>query len=782
MIRRTGQALTSPAGVAMLVVGATLGGLLVGYEPIGGDPDRLYRPIKMELARSLHAGTLPFWSDRFGLGVPLVAESHAAAFYPPNWLLYGFLDVSAAYRLSMWLHYLALAAATFAYARRLQVQPWGAALAGVAFSLCGFQAIHSSHEPFYSALPFLPLVLCFVEDYIARRRALSLAMIALLWGVQITLGHFQIAAWTAALAIVTGLWRRSATGDRAGTTAALLGALAWGASIASVQLVLSWDLAHFTGAARRSIDELMFYVYPPAHWAELAIPRLFQAVTGGPEGAYWSTQATTAYEARFYIGTVALIFAFVGFTARGDVALKPWRAIVPASIALATMPAWWPAGYELLLQLPGVGYFRAPARYTLLTALGLSLFAGRGFDRAVSASRVAVGLVLALLFCILASAWAIYWTQLPQHRAAFAGLDVAHLLMWNGAAWALGVGAIIAWRYRVIGPLAPLLLAALELGILFHQGTTVWDWSTDIGQQSPVLRRLAQELDGGTVAGEVHDLPVHVGRAATYPYLGMRMPPPTSAMEFARFGTSLTDSRTSRLLWRLGASHAIWPAPLDASGAEVLYAGPDEVLDERARKRDGTSGPATWYLVRLPTAPGVHVATRARDVPDVRTVLAYLAQDASTDTAWFLPGDRPPDQPEPRARSARIVWWEGLSGEVEHDGACDLVVRRTYAPGWTARVDDGPETPVSRVDGGLQGIRLNGSGRSRVVLTYRPPGLAPALAATVLALGLVLFVLGRATVANHRGLNAASSSFPTAESRAGSPSAISDRTPSADGR
>ena len=118
----------------MLLVGIVLGGLLVGYEPVGGDPDRLYRPLKSELARSLAAGELPFWSDRFGLGVPLVAESHVAAFYPPNLLLYRVFDVSTAYRLSMWLHYVALVATTYGYARCLKLSPWGSALAGVAFS------------------------------------------------------------------------------------------------------------------------------------------------------------------------------------------------------------------------------------------------------------------------------------------------------------------------------------------------------------------------------------------------------------------------------------------------------------------------------------------------------------------------------------------------------------------------------------------------------------------------------------------------------------------------
>src|SRR5437016_3123003 len=42
-----------PLILALVLVGAILGGLLVGYEPVGGDPDRMYRPLKSELARAL---------------------------------------------------------------------------------------------------------------------------------------------------------------------------------------------------------------------------------------------------------------------------------------------------------------------------------------------------------------------------------------------------------------------------------------------------------------------------------------------------------------------------------------------------------------------------------------------------------------------------------------------------------------------------------------------------------------------------------------------------------
>src|SRR5205823_975811 len=93
-------------------------------------------------------------------------------------------------------------------------------------------------------------------------------------------------------------------------------------------------------------------------------------------------------------------------------------------------------------------------------------------------------------------------------------------------------------------------------------------------------------------------------------------------------------------------------------------------------------------------------------------------------------------------RTAVVRRWDGLSGVVEHDGACDLVLTRTYYPGWTARINDGPEQPVRPVDGGLQAIRLVGRGPSRVVVRYRPAGWPVAVGVSILATATAVIVVG----------------------------------------
>src|SRR5262249_44084476 len=196
------------------------------------------------------------------------------------------------------------------------------------------------------------------------------------------------------------------------------------------------------------LADLSFYSFPPAHWIEPALPWFFRGLRQGAEDPYWFGQATTGYEAMFYVGTVPLVLAFVGALdgGRGRPATWFWRLLVIASLALATMPRWWLAGYARILALPGLGSFRAPARYTLLASLGLALLAGQGLDRAVSAWRHRLGVGLALAFGLGAFGFGGAWSS----RADFRSLDGLCGLPFGLAAAALtltgrlGVGR--AWR------------------------------------------------------------------------------------------------------------------------------------------------------------------------------------------------------------------------------------------------------------------------------------------------------------------------------------------------
>ena len=340
----------------------------------------------------------------------------------------------------MWLHLVATAGLTVAYGRQLGLSPGGAALAGVSFALCGFQAIHASHEWAYHAVTFLPLVLLLTERHLARGGAAPLAGLALAVGAQWTLGHFQIATWTAILALTMIGWRTAVDRGLWPRAIGAAAALAWGVVIALVQIGLTRELTAFIGYGRPEA-QLSYYRFPIEHWFQPALPHLFANLVGPEADDYFARLLTSSGEAWLYVGTVPLILACVGLSAGRDRALAPWRWIALLAFLLATLPGWWPGGYRAVLQVPVLGAFRAPARYTSLASLGLCLLAGRGLDRTISARRTAVGLVIAVVLGMAAGAGGFLWTVRPEVRAALGDARDPALIA-SALAWAVGLAMV----------------------------------------------------------------------------------------------------------------------------------------------------------------------------------------------------------------------------------------------------------------------------------------------------------------------------------------------------
>jgi hypothetical protein len=746
----------APLFLALALVGTTLVGLLVGFEPVGGDPDRLYRPLKAELAGALAEGRIPFWSSRFGLGIPLVAESHVAAFYPPNLVLYRTLDVSTAYRISMWLHYVALVATTYAYARCIGLAAWGSALAGVSFTLCGFQTIHSSHEPFYSLMPYLPMALCLTERYMASGRVVWLAILAACLSFQWSLGHFQIQTWTNGLVILTGLWRGVLSGRpwrRA--LGAIVGAV-WGTAMAAVQLGLSWQFAKLVGQTRRAASELIYYSFPPLHWFELALPRLIRELRLGPEDPYWFGQETWGYEAALYVGTIPLVFAFVGAVGRGvSRSTVFWKIMVPVSFGLATMPRWWPQAYLRLLELPGIGYFRVPARYTLLTSFGLAILAGEGFDAAITKTRFRIGVCVALVFGICAAAAAYLWTRRADvYLVSF--LDGANGgLAWAGATWLVALSAVLAWRSQRLPAWGPLALAGIDLGILFYMGTTKWGWAISLPSQSPVLTELARRSPIGSVGGEVENLPVRANLTTGFPYIGFSLPKPNLILNYTQERLTRTDPHAlyeglqavalKRWFQRFRLEYLVTSTQSVEAIGTALGRWRDPALDQIAKHGPTDSAQRVWSVVQLDEPlPEARVATRARIVAKPDELIDRLFRSDERDTALFLSEEGV--LPRADGSRAQLISWNGEVATVEHEGPCDLVIARTFDPGWHARIGDGPSQSVVVVDGGFQAVRLEGSGTHRITLRYQAPGFIWYTAISLVAWGMAAGVIMAAVV------------------------------------
>ena len=379
--------------------------------------------------------------------------------------------------------------------------------------------------------------------------------------------------------------------------------------------------------------------------------------------------------------------------------MQPWPLIVLASVALATMPQWWPAGYQSLFN-SGARLFRAPARYTVITSLGLALLAGSGLDRAISSRRFAAGLLLAAIFAATAAVCALWWTARSGLFLAAAGGELRQVVSVATLTSILSLCVVWGWRVATLGHAPLFLLAAVELAVLYQGGPTSWGRAVNLPDQSPV--------PGVSPASRpVGPWPVRWTTCRSAPTT--HPPIPISACR-RRHPTRFSNSqRPAPRLPSLGlllcsavtaSAMASGMVPcLGGPAVETLYQGPDEALDRVVHK--------------LPDRPIVRAGIWCGTWTCPRPCLCVA-------------DERPPELPDSRSPAGRIVSWDDLEGQVEHDGVCDVVIRRTYTPGWTARVDEGPEIPVVPVDGGLQSVRLTGSGRTRVALHYRPPRLTAA--------------------------------------------------------
>ena len=262
---------------------------------IRGDPELLYQPIKVELVRALSASRLPFWSDQFGLGIPLVAESHVAAFYPLNWVFYRVWDCRGRISLDDVAALAWPGRGYLPYARVLAISHAGSALAAISFSLCGFQAVHAPHEPFYHLMPYLLVCLYLADRFAVSGRVAYLAGLALAWGLQLTLGHFQIQMWTAGPGYRDRRLAGLALPGPIRTKLTRLFGLFMGLGVGSgdcqhtTRLELGADQVHNLFPPPNSSRITLF---PISHWAQFALPAVYLGRPGGAGEAYWELHRT----------------------------------------------------------------------------------------------------------------------------------------------------------------------------------------------------------------------------------------------------------------------------------------------------------------------------------------------------------------------------------------------------------------------------------------------------------------------------------------------------------
>ena len=354
-------------------------------EPRGAGNDATFflLPHHLAIARVVRTfGHLPRWDDRGFGGRPLAGNPQAGMFYPPVWLVWW----SGAPSLLGWLtvgHLLWGGIGAYVLMRSFAVGRWAATVAAAIYQASPFLLAHTfeGHYPHVWAACWYPWAFWAYSQHRTGRHRGRLLLPMILAFTFLT-GHPQewfllvLALTTWSLFDAGKTWRERGPRRAACKLIGSMALLGLSIGIAAVEVVPEvavrpW-LVHNPGASGGADIPRRYHLWQHNAWQLLSPIAL-----GGPsdyfgDDNYWETV--------FSIGLAPLVLATLG-------AIKsPNRRLVRGWLVLAGFAIWLACGRHLLLYevafriVPGMSWFRVPARSLFLANLAAAVLAGLGVE------------------------------------------------------------------------------------------------------------------------------------------------------------------------------------------------------------------------------------------------------------------------------------------------------------------------------------------------------------------------------------------------------------------
>jgi hypothetical protein len=363
--------------------------LWLGGGLIGGDIYAYYLPQKAFYAECLREGTFPFWNNRVGNGYPQLAESQTGALYPPNLVLYRWLDLNTAYNASVLSHYGLAFAGCWLLARRISLAGLPAALAALIYTYSWFPPRISLEWTIVGGA-WLPVAVWCVESFLQQRLPRWVMLLAVVLGLQLLAGHFLVAFLTQLLivgyvplrlVIAGGNLPGATRGARGATCRWLIAAVAGSYLLAAAQLLPTWELKRLSQRSVVNAEHDPGHgAVPPrylqqvvAPWAWYADNAAFSALYNAPRG-----RPVNRIDAHLYFGMLPLVLIVVGvWGAWHDSNRVSFVWLALGILAILYMPGWF---LPITRRLPGFSYFEGPGRYGIVATLAAALLAGAGFQ------------------------------------------------------------------------------------------------------------------------------------------------------------------------------------------------------------------------------------------------------------------------------------------------------------------------------------------------------------------------------------------------------------------
>jgi hypothetical protein len=713
----------------------------------------LFYPYRQYVVEGLRAGELRYWDPYVHEGVALLYPPLA---YPVD-LLQAFWADRRAISSLLVLHIPLGAAAFVLLARRFGLSPIAAAGGGIVYALGGFVLSTLNLYIYAEAAAWAPVVVLALRAA-GSGRAGAIAAAAAATALAVSTLGVELALQAVLVGLVLGLRPRRPAALMGAAAAALLGA----GLAAPAILVMRANMGAGERAHGFSPDVVLNQSVHPFTLVQVVIANLYGDLARLPD-RWWGSNFFDRgfpYILSLYLGATVLALALTGaWTDRRRSARLALLSLIALVVALgrygglepivAALPDSW-----RVFRYPTKAFFTVHLCLAMLAAIGVrKLSRGAGWPVLLFLSLAfAVPLTLAPAVPLLtpsATSWFVAHffpsAMAPGVRAAnFADLlrDAAY---GGGLALAAAAVAVSVLARRAAPRVGAALVVALAAGDLLRAGgglNPMMD-GRSLGTSPEIVATLGAEPGLQRVFScHPEASPAYWRARRDSPYrheaLSLSAWADTLTPHFNRpvhFRSALGEDLTSlvplsrllprdvgcahleRLLPRLraaGVSHVLSLDPLDAPGLRPVAE------------------------VRPPRLDPLHVFVYGVGDP---VPLRYVASSvrAGEPPPSEVPGparvwiDGPPEEVEGASGSVRSVREEAgrLELDVEATRPTALVIADGWAAGWTASVNAAP-VPVRRA-GDHRAVWIP-AGRSAVVLSYRPPGLAAGLAVSAVSL------------------------------------------------
>lgn len=770
---------------------------------------------------SILKGEWPLWNPLLGNGTPLLANLQTAVFYPLN-LIYLIIPVAHALTFSIILHLLLAGLLMYFYARYLGLLPFAATISALSYMFSGYLMGRTQFVTMVNAAAWFPLLLL-LSDKIATNRGggIYVLWLALVLAVQLLAGHAQLwfyGLWLIGTYIVFRSWQtanqrymsqsetasvstnnlaESTNPHATRNTQYILHFISLARSISKLFIAVSLSLllaavqilptAEFVSQSQRSAGASQAFALAYSFWPWRLITLLVPDFFGNPaQSNYWGY--ANYWEDHAYMGVLPFILAMTAIwsyiksrwgqaqqpsnpkltsqtTAKfmQPLAVVPFFAIlVPASLLLAM--GWnTPVYLWVFNNIPGFGFFQAPARLLIWYTIAMAVLAGVGAQ---------------------------FFEATPKNRPNWRRLLVASMALtvvgFIGTAFLAGRELTFLGAIKTVGILLilsiTLLLKRPRKGRVTHAKEALWQWLVIIFvtadlfiAASPLLPTLPATIFNQSIASAEF---IKTQPEEQRYFVDDRFADNTTFNEYFRFKAfGVSDvNYWQGLKETLVPNFGVYAGLPSANNDDPLVVGYWQQLAHQLSSGDVSQrakllsimnvgyfinattddiGPViyndgTWQIQRVPnTLPRAYFVSHAyyaRDDADSIARLAAPEFDSSQEVIIMIADGEEPlavnasDLPDLMPLTVNKQGFDKVQLTVNAPRPGFVVLTDTFYPGWQATVD-GQVVNIWRANLAFRAVVVE-AGQHEVIFNYRPRSFTIGQWTSLITALVVVVVIG----------------------------------------